>query len=363
MRTPAVLLRAVLRVLKQLVVAKPTLPVLGYIRIEAAAGQLIVDGTDLDTCVCFTMPAVEDLAPVLLPFKRFATLLDAAGGKRGEVSIEVQGRRVVVGAAGRSFQFDSPVPVEEYPAPIPKPKSTKSATFANPEDLAAALDWLLPAVSADPTRPMLTGLCFDGPILVACDGHRLHQVTGLPALEGGKLLPAPAARTLLAFLKAFKPESLSGIQAEGTFGFQVGMPEVAFSMTSKSIEAEPPDFSEVIPKSDSTAAEVSVEQLDAALALAARVAGSGYAKLLLNGALVVEASDLEDGGCIREEVEAQRVHGSADVQVGMNLGFLRDALMTKHPTAIIGMTDEMSPVTVRFPDDEGRLAVVMPTRL
>lgn len=363
MRTNAAPLRGALRVLKQLIIEKPVMPVLGHIRLEIREGQLSVEATNVDTCVRFLMPAVGDLAPVLLPFRRFSALLDAAGARKGDVGIAVSGRRVSVTVTGRSFSLESGISPDDFPPPIQQPEAPKPVVYDNPTELAVALDWLLPAVSSDPTRPMLTGLCLDGNKVTACDGHRLHQVSGLPALDGGTLLPAPAGRTLLAFLKTFKPKSVEGAQADGTFGFQSALAEVSFLMTSRSSEVEPPDYTEVIPKSDKTAAEVSVEQLDAALNLAAKVAGSGHAKLQLNGALFVEACDLDDGGSVREEVEAQRVHGDAEVEVGIDLGYLRDALTATSPTAVIGLTDEMAPLTVRFPDDESRLAVVMPLRL
>ena len=104
-------------------------------------------------------------------------------------------------------------------------------------------------------------------------------------------------------------------------------------------------------------------QLDAALALAHKVASGGHAKLSLNGALVVEASDIDDGGTIREQVDVVRVHGDAEVTVGINVDYLRDALDGDASTAVIGMTDEVCPITVRFPENEHRLAVVMPLRM
>ena len=47
-------LRAALRVLKQLVVRHAAMPVLDQIRLEAKGNQLTVEGTDIDTRVCFT---------------------------------------------------------------------------------------------------------------------------------------------------------------------------------------------------------------------------------------------------------------------------------------------------------------------
>jgi DNA polymerase III sliding clamp (beta) subunit (PCNA family) len=108
---------------------------------------------------------------------------------------------------------------------------------------------------------------------------------------------------------------------------------------------------------------VPVVEFAAALALAAKVSGRGHAKLLLNGALVIEASDIDDGGSVSERVEATRVHGDAEISVGANIAYLRDAVSVECENAVIGMTDERSPVTLRFPDDTRRLAVVMPIRI
>jgi DNA polymerase-3 subunit beta len=362
MRTNAALLRAGLAVLKKLVLHRPALPVLEQVKLEVKDGQLLVEGTDLDTRVRFTMPAVDALPALLIPFRRFAALLEAAGGKKGDVALTVEGRRAKAEVNGRTFFLDTPIPAEEFPAPLPEPKTPHSATYDVPEDLAAALDWLLPAVGYDSTRPMLTGLCFDGAALIACDGHRLHLVNGMPELPGRALLPNTAVRTLLAFMKGFKPDAIHGSVGDGTFQFKATAQGVTFSMTSKAVEGEYPDYLEIIPQLDSTTARVPVAQFDAALALAAKVADRGNAKVQLNGALIIQADDPEDGGSICEHVEAVRISGDADIEAGFNLGYLRDAISVEGESVVLGMTDERSPMTIR-PEDQRRLAVVMPMRL
>ena len=107
------------------------------------------------------------------------------------MALAIDGRRVRVDVNGRAFTLDAPIPADEFPSPIPAPKAVQhSSTYPEPADLAEALDWLIPAISTDATRPMLTGLCFDGTKLIACDGHRMHIVEGVPQLDGRAILPA-----------------------------------------------------------------------------------------------------------------------------------------------------------------------------
>lgn len=350
-------LEPALRVLKHLVPKKTRIPVLDHVRLECLPEDkaIALEATDLDTYAQIVVPADGDLPrPLLVPLYRLSALL----GKGQEIMLD-RGHRLTVGAAS----MDCPMDVAEFPA-CPEMEPHPKAMALDPGQVARALEWLLPAVSDDPTRESLTGICLDGESWQSTDGHRLH-VYGLPGFQARPVMEAGAARTLLAFIRVARPTSLHVLLGRPYFMIAAQGPTMTLGMFSRAKDSTFPCVDEVLPKGPEQIA-VAADGLSALVARAAAIVDRkplGPVALHVNGALEVKASN-SAGEAFRAAMPYDRLAGEdEDITVGLNAAYLTDVLArSKGERVALGFGSNADcPLVVRKTD--GAFAVVMPMRL
>jgi DNA polymerase III sliding clamp (beta) subunit (PCNA family) len=326
-------------------------------RIEAADGHLIVEGFDLTTFAQITVPADGALQEVVAPVHRLAALL----GKGQGAELSVTGTRLAVGAAS----LECALPASELPEPFALPKGKLETRCYDGDQAALALDWLLPAISTDPERVALTGLCLEPGAWIATDGHRLHRCE-LPGFPGRPVLDVSACRVLLAFCRVARPEVVQVLYGDGFFMALSTGREMSLALISRATDAEAPKYDEVLPPNltEPLHARVVADELDGVLARAYKVVGKGRgATLTMNGSLTVAARSPDDGEQFAGLLNAQRleVDGPEVVKAHVNVSYLRDALRcAKGADVVVGWGGADAPMTVRH--GTLRLAVVMPMR-
>lgn len=183
---------------KALAVVKPAvsrrnngLAILSGVRLAASDGRLTVQGTDLDVLAEVTVDAeVAEAGVVIVAPAQLADLVKKKGSLR--ISDDGEGKARLSGIGEMSVQT---LPVDEWPRRIVSP-APQATWFPLPLDGLASV---LPAASKDDTRPILTGVLFGGPHVVATDSYRLH-VHDLGEDPGWPTVIVPA-RTLAMVVK------------------------------------------------------------------------------------------------------------------------------------------------------------------
>lgn len=142
------------------------LPVLSGVHISASEDHLLITGTDLDVTVQRRVPAqVVKPGVALVPGKLFKQIV---GDKRSKDCIEL---RVDEGTLHSLNGIDVSLrmlPVDDYPRLPEVPEGARL-----PLDLRAIAEVAMAASSED-SRPILTGVLFEGNRMVATDSYRLH---------------------------------------------------------------------------------------------------------------------------------------------------------------------------------------------
>lgn len=179
---PMAELKPALAGLGKVINRRPTLPVLGCIRVERTKiGRIELAVIDLDTSVVVGLdtPAQGETATFLIPYEDLANVAKSCGKEETLLITPVEGSRVAIRfpVAGQMIEHtcDS-IPVEEFP-PIPE---IRAEPVLLDGDLRQAIHDAFACASTDSTRRILNGACLDvsqpqGHCVVSTDGHHLFS--------------------------------------------------------------------------------------------------------------------------------------------------------------------------------------------
>jgi len=177
--------------------ARPVIPVLSGLLVEAAGAGLTLSCFDYEVSARVVVPAeVAEPGTALVPGRLLAEITRSLPPR--EVEFSSASDMVHMSCGSAEFELVS-LPVEEYPG-LPEPPAPSGTVDGGA--LAAAAAQVVPAASRDDTLPMLTGVCVDvdgrAMTLAATDRYRLavRTVDWTPAVPGLRAAALVPARTL-----------------------------------------------------------------------------------------------------------------------------------------------------------------------
>lgn len=250
--------------------------------------------------------------------------------------------------------------------------STKEEIPIDLDDLSEMIENTSYAVATDETRYNLNGLYLVGTQgkdnsnllrMVATDGHRLsyseRPIGKKWKQEKGLLIPRKGV------------QELKKLVSEGTGELSVSHDDKAIqfsrsgvSLLVRLIEAEYPDYEQVIPKNSDRVVSVDRESIMGALKRASILASSEGrgVKLDFSSNLLKLTSSNPEMGETREEVLVD--YKGQKFEVAFNPRYLVDVLsVLEDQKVVLELKDEVSPCVVRSEFDRGFLALVMPMRV
>jgi DNA polymerase-3 subunit beta len=162
------------------------LHILKSVVIQAAAGTVTLTTSDLDVTLQVEVAAKVAVAgTVAIPLKELTGILPTAKKNQiGDVTLRASDDEVTVTTQSGSSTLHSQV-VADYPR---LPESLPEGTVID-LDLEAIAS-VLPATAKEESRPILTGMLFDGDIVVATDSYRLHECSS-PTMNVEKPMLVP----------------------------------------------------------------------------------------------------------------------------------------------------------------------------
>lgn len=376
--TDAKTLKAALRTVRGAIDKKPTMPILGSVRIEASAEGIAISATDLEVGLTLTLPFdVLGMSGVtVVPLKALETALKPF--KKGWVTLDTQGTREKLRVENETSSATlATTPPDEYPT-LPEPLGASETQSLS--GLREALRAVSHAVSSDSTRYNLNGIAVEvnpkGSIqCIATDGHRLCIADVGPISlpwEGIRILPLKPVKLLCKLLKgASDCARIDCDQSSVTFRGE------GFEFSVRCIDGEYPNYNQVIPKGIVETINVDRDALLAGIASVEHCTPewSRAVKITLNSGISLETSN-PDVGDASAHVDAIRGRGESNVDkvFALNLNYLRDALTTfKSGEVSIGIKGNKmfgkmpdyacSPIQLTHAGDTFPLCVVMPMRL
>lgn len=338
---------------------RPTMPMLGYIRITLKGSKLIFTGTDLETAMRIEVEGSgSEYCSICVPWKLLKELVKAGGI---EVEIPSKDKAIINGRVINGVSED------EYPS------TSVDKELAGLEPVSEIQTKDLPyfqtvinSVSKDETRFNLTGLTFESvkgrARIVGCDGHRLafQEIPGLnPSEDYSILIPAKPMAKLFPLMDGL---SLSlykdGYLRTSTKGLRIAI---------RAIDGTFPDYSQVIPKTPSGfSLEVKNELLLAELRSAMQFV-EDKAKILaltLNGSIKVQGSSPKLGSYENfvPVTESMFTEGTA-LTLGVNGRYLSE-MIGGYEKSKIETNGELGAIVVKDANNLSLFTgIIMPARL
>jgi DNA polymerase-3 subunit beta len=345
-----------------------TMPVLSHALLSVSGETLTVVSSDLEIVIrCLQPVTAGEPGAIALPAKK---LLDIAKvlPKDAPVKISSKDGNYVEIASGRSHFRLAGLPPQEFPEMPEKPAGKPVAVDG---DLFRKLvESVVQFASSDETRYNLAGVLIErteGSLLrmVATDGHRLAMAEG----DAGNVDDLFASRKVLVPKKGILeirklaesgPGSIE-LSASDKFLFAAkGDTEVWVRL----LDAEFPDYRQVIPKENPLSATVDRGAFAEVLRRVSVMSPDKVhsVRLSFSGKQIEISSTSPDQGEAQDLLEAE-YEGPA-LKIGFNGKYLQDAVAgISDEKVVLQIKDEVSQVILRPEKDASYLAIVMPMRI
>lgn len=309
--------------------ARPPVPVLAGVRLEASPATLILASFDYEVSArCEVAADVEDEGVVLVSGRLLADIAKALPPK--PVDVEVEGTKVAVSCGAAHFSLAA-MAADDYPA---LPVMPGAAGTVDAHDLAQAVGQVSIAASRDDTLPLLISVQMevDGEslTLMATDRYRLavRKMTWTPQNAGLSTHALLKARTLSDVAKSLTSAgdvtlalTEPGSSSSSLIGFEAG----GRRTTSLLTDGDYPPVLRLFPETTTIHATVSREELMDAVRRVSLVAdrSTPIHMAFTDGNLALNAGQGDDAQA--SEQLMTYVEGD-DITTAFNPGYLLDGL-------------------------------------
>lgn len=323
--------------------ARPHIPVLTGLVLDAGGDRLTVAAFDTSTSARATLPAhISQPGRVILPGRVLAEIVKALPADQ-PINLALGGTEATI-VSGRSEFGLQTLPADEYPT---LPAVPAAAGTVDAAELHNAIAQTAVAASNDGTLPMLTGILVEtesGQIaLAASDRYRLAART-LPwqPHTSDRLRIVAHAKTLTALTK--------GLTGEATIGADGNLLAVATgtrTITLRAVDTQFPEWRKLLAQADAytVSAELPAQEFADAVRRVSLAAAREHTPVRLTftaGAVTVRVNSDET-----RAAETLEVKHSGDIEIAFQPLYLTDAVTgCKTKTVTLRMTEPAKPALV-----------------
>jgi len=336
--------------------ARPPVPVLAGLLVEAGADGVTLSGFDYEVSARVTVAAdVLEPGRALVNGRLLADISRSLPARPVEITTE--GPKVVLVCGSARFTLLT-LPVDEYPTlpEMPGVTGTLSSTL-----LAAAVQQVAIAAGRDDTLPVLTGIRVeidgDTVTLAATDRYRLavREFAWRPEQAGLDAVALVPARTLAETAKALASADVvavalaNNVTGEGLMGFE----GAGRRTTTRLLEGEFPKYRALLPAEALSTADVETASLVEAVKRVALVAERNTPVRLsfTSGELQLDAGSGDEAQA--SEALACALEGDA-ITIAFNPQFLLDGLgAVDSPVTRLSFTTSTKPAVLTGGAAEG----------
>lgn len=309
--------------------ARPPVPVLAGVRLEATATSLILASFDYEVSAHCEIPAdVEEEGVVLVSGRLLADIAKALPSK--PVDLEVEGTKVTVTCGASHFTLAA-MAADDYPT---LPQMPGIAGTVDAHDLAQAVSQVSVAASRDETLPLLTSVQMevDGPslTLMATDRYRLavREMTWQPQDSQMSTQALLKARTLSDVAKSLTSTgdvTIALTEADSASSSLIGFEAGGRRTTSLLTDGDYPPVLRLFPETTTIHATVGREELMSAVRRVSLVAdrAAPIHMSFTTGNLALDAGQGDDAQASEQLVA--HLDGE-DIATAFNPAYLLDGL-------------------------------------
>lgn len=347
------------------IATRTTMPILGYILLETMKNGLKLTATDLELAIQVDIDAeIKQGGRITLP----ARILTEIVGNLPDADVSMKAdegtTQVEITCEASTFEILG-LPADDFPT-MPKPEGNEIGAI-DADTLRMMVNQTIFAVSADETRPFLTGvhLAMEGADVrvVATDGGRLAlRKTKLPAAAKQKVSVIIPAKTMQELTRA-----LAGV--DGDVQLAMADNQMLFTMPglrvfSRLISGQFPNYQQVIPQEFKQRIRVETERLLRAvrrMSITARDSAN-VVRLAAKGKKLTITSNTPEVGKAREEVDVTAEGES--VEASFNARYLMDCLNNIDADELFfELTGALSPGAIRPAQHTDYVYVLAPVRV
>lgn len=351
---------------------RPNIPVLANVLIQAEKGKVKLSATNLEIGVITWIGAdIEEEGEVTVSAKLLTEFVNSLSSGKLEL-IQVK-QSLEVKSVDNRAEFNI-IPASDFPN---VPQADGEATMKlNAIEFADAVKQTAFATATDDSRPVLTGLLLEVTerklSLVGVDGFRLSK-KGLklevgPKEDFNEIIPARSLMELEKIIRdtAGAKDTLEvyTLSSKNQMIFKVGNTE----FTSRMIEGDFPDYTQIVPKEKNYGFNVLKNELSHSVKIASifarNVIGNKVRfKVLPEDSTLELLASVVDVGNNESKVAITKPEGD-DMETAYNIKFLQDMLNVIKGDEILYETQGItSPGVFKDNEDPDFLHIIMPMRL
>ena len=349
---------------------RSTLPQASHVLMETDGGQLKLVATDLTIAItCWIGATVEEEGAMTVPARLLTDFVSSLPNE--EIGLSVSGRNKLLQLkCARNEASMAGMDAQDFP-PVPSIGDGLVLTL-EPKSLRKAITMTQFAAASDDTRPVLTGIhvLAEGDVLTlaAADGFRLAVYKLSLEQEVAEkveiVIPARALREVERLIsEGDQPVEMAINAARSQVRFKM---DNTWELVATLIQAAFPNYSQLIPQSYTTKAEVDMKQFLQETRIAAIFArdGAGIVRVQVEpgeggpGKMTISAR-ADEIGDHKGEMDV-KVEGEAS-KIAFNSRYLQDVLQVLDvQTVLLETTSSSSPGVIRPLGDDRYVHVVMP---
>ncbi|OLO44116.1 DNA polymerase III subunit beta [Actinomyces oris] len=308
--------------------ARPPVPVLAGVRLEAKGSSLVLASFDYEVSAhCEVAADVEEDGVVLVSGRLLADIAKSLPNK--PVDLEVEGNKVAVSCGSARFSLAA-MAADDYPA---LPVMPAVAGTIDAHDLARAVGQVSIAASRDDTLPLLTSVQIEvegsSLVLMATDRYRLamRELTWSPSNTELSTMALLKARTLSDVAKSLTSSGdvTVALSSESAASSLIGFEAGGRRTTSLLTDGDYPPVRRLFPETTSIHATVGTDELMAAVRRVSLVAdrSTPIHMSFTQGNLELDAGQGDDAQATEQLVA--HLEGD-DISTAFNPGYLLDGL-------------------------------------
>ncbi len=343
---------------------RQSLPILSFVLLCEQQGELTLTGTDLEVEIVTKLgtkaPGMESIT---LPARK---LLDICRALPESASIDLRrdGDKAIIKSGKSRFSLLT-LPATDFPSI--QTSQWDLTVEINQGDLKRLLTQTHFCMAQQDMRYFLNGLLFEiGPNrlrVVGTDGHRM--AVSDTALEN----PTSTPRHAIVPRKGVHEISrlLEDTDSAVTISLNQNHIQVRadnFTFTSKLIDGKYPDYTKVIPASQSKIVHVGREAVRESLSRAAILSNEKYrgVRLVLGDRILKISAHNPEQEEAQEEINTD--YSGESLEIGFNVSYMIEAISAlQGDKVVLGMSDANSSCTISSPESKTPLYVIMPMRL
>lgn len=349
----------------RVVSSRSSLPVLSNVLLSTDTNRLRLAATNLEIGVTYWIGCkVEQEGAVTAPARLFSEFISSLPA--GNIEISASEANITVTTPHYNSQING-ISAEEFPL-IPEVKSDPAVTL-KAADFRNAIAQVVIAASPDENRPVLAGIYMytedDNLVMVATDSYRLAERSlKLPNGNHTDLSVVVPARTMqeLVRILADNDGEVRMYLAENQVMFQLDNIE----LVSRLIEGQFPNYRQIIPTEEKTAATLTTAELSRitkmANLFARENAGSIRIEVQAEGEMRIMSSASQVG---ENTSSAECEVAGDDGEISLNARYLSDALGVINTKEVsFAMSGKLNPCVLRPEGDDADdyIHIIMPLR-